>query len=96
MDPTVSRSVSRDLDGSTDDGGGEDEAGRTKACTECKLVKASTDVRAPLLDQASRSTQLDTSQDVEPCVSITPDDCQPMTLGDKPGAQVIIRLTPGA
>ena len=40
-----SRSVSRDLDGSTDEGGGEEEAGRSKACTECKLVKAFTDVR---------------------------------------------------
>ena len=44
---TESRSVSRDLDaGSTDDGGGEEEAGRTKACTECKLVKTSTEVSA--------------------------------------------------
>ena len=43
-----SRSPSRDLDAgaSTDDGGGgEEEAGRSKACTECKVVKASTEVR---------------------------------------------------
>jgi hypothetical protein len=42
-----SRSVSRDLDtASTDDGGAEEEEedGRTKTCTECKVVKASTEV----------------------------------------------------
>lgn len=47
---TESRSVSRDPEedagASTDDGGGDEgeEAGRAKACTECKLLKASTEV----------------------------------------------------
>jgi len=44
-----SRSVSRDPEdagASTDDGGGDgEEVGRSKACTECKLLKASTEVR---------------------------------------------------